>query len=198
MLPFVFCSYSVRIGNTVASFSRVPYEVVKQKLQTGQYTNTLVAISSMFQAQGFRAFFPMGGVAVQMLRDIPYAIFTLLAYEFMRDNWADKYHKVWKDMVAGAIAGGFGAYMTNGLDVVKTRLQTSPELYDGSVLLCTKMTFQEGGMRAFLRGSTSRLLHKIPANAMFFFFFEFFRRLLLVDAASLEGKKEDGTSTKGR
>jgi hypothetical protein len=172
--------------------------VVKQKLQTGQYSNTFVALSSMFQAQGLRAFFPMGGIAVQMLRDIPYAIFTLLAYEFLRDNWADKDQKVWKDMVSGAIAGGFGSYMTSGLDVIKTRLQTSPELYDGSVLLCAKMTFQEGGMRAFLRGSASRLLHKIPANAMFFFFFEFFRRLLLVDNSSLEGKIEDETSTKGR
>ena len=62
---------SAAIGNTIASFSRVPYEVVKQQLQTGQYTNTWSAISIMFKADGMRAFFPMGGVSIQMVRDIP-------------------------------------------------------------------------------------------------------------------------------
>lgn len=56
------------IGNTVASFSRVPYEVVKQKLQTGEYSSTFVAISNMFQSQGLRAFFPVGGISIQMIR----------------------------------------------------------------------------------------------------------------------------------
>eukprot|EP00980_Cylindrotheca_fusiformis_P009585 scaffold2122_cov122-Cylindrotheca_fusiformis.AAC.3 len=198
-LKLIAVAISAAVGNCVASVSRVPYEVVKQKLQTGQYSSTIVAISSMFQAHGLSAFFPMGGVAIQMIRDIPYAIFTLLSYEYLRDVWANKDQKVWKDMVVGGTAGGFGAYMTNGLDVIKTRLQTSPELYNGSVLVCAKLTYQEGGITAFLRGSTSRLLHKIPANGMFFVFFEFFKRLLLVDAASLgDDTTSPATSKKGK
>lgn len=62
---------SAAIGNTVASFSRVPYEVVKQQLQTGQYSNTWAAISTTFRVDGMRGFFPMGGVSIQMVRDIP-------------------------------------------------------------------------------------------------------------------------------
>ena len=176
---------SAAIGNTVASFSRVPYEVVKQKLQTGQYSSTFVAISDMFHRNGVRAFFPMGGVSIQMLRDIPYAIFTLLSYECLREHWVNKNRdeseeavSPWKDMTAGAIAGGIGSYLTNPLDVIKTRLQTNPEVYNGAIWECATATYQEGGPMAFLRGSIPRLMHKIPANGAFFVFYELFRRLL--------------------
>jgi solute carrier family 25 S-adenosylmethionine transporter 26 len=56
------------IGNTIASFSRVPYEVVKQKLQTGEYSSTFIAMKDMFQTNGVRAFFPVGGISIQMIR----------------------------------------------------------------------------------------------------------------------------------
>jgi solute carrier family 25 S-adenosylmethionine transporter 26 len=59
---------SAAIGNTIASFSRVPYEVVKQKLQTGEYSSTMGALKDMVQTGGLRAFFPMGGVSIQMIR----------------------------------------------------------------------------------------------------------------------------------
>lgn len=109
---------SAAIGNTVASFSRVPYEVVKQSLQTGQYSSTMQAISTMWRDGGMRSFFPLGGVSIQMVRDIPYAIFTLLSYEFIKENWVmmktkNDPSKRWLfDMVAGATAGGIGSYLT--------------------------------------------------------------------------------------
>lgn len=170
---------SAAIGNTVASFSRVPFEVMKQKLQTGEFTSTFDAISKMVGNGGLRAFFPTGGVSIQMIRDIPYAMFTLLSYEYLRDNWVNQGEpEIWKDMVAGAIAGGIGSYLTNPMDVVKTRLQIYPEVYNGNVWACAVSTFEEGGAMAFLRGSIPRLLHKVPANGCFFVFYEFFRRCL--------------------
>ena len=81
---------SAAIGNTVASFSRVPYEVVKQSLQTGQYSSTMQALSKMWQTSGMRSFFPLGSVSIQMVRDIPYAIFTLLSYEYIKEAWVLK------------------------------------------------------------------------------------------------------------
>ena len=134
-----------------------------------------------------------------MLRDVPYAIVTLLVYEYLRDVWkAEDSNRqvVWRDMTIGALAGGTGSFVTNGFDVLKTRLQTSPpELYGGSILTCARMTFQEGGIRIFLRGSTSRLIHKMPANAFFFYFYEFFRTLLKVDRTKLN---EQQSSSKGK
>mmetsp|Transcript_22262 Transcript_22262/g.34281 ORF Transcript_22262/g.34281 Transcript_22262/m.34281 type:complete len:395 (+) Transcript_22262:245-1429(+) len=214
MIRTLTIASSAAIGNTVASFSRVPYEVVKQKLQTGMYSSTLEALTTMASQEGWRAFFPMGGVSIQMIRDIPYAMVTLLSYEYLRDTFihtttttptktagtttttttpssmsnnsppqdtTTKTTTVWKDMIVGATAGGIGSYVTNPMDVIKTRLQTDPELYQGQIGTCFAMTLEEGGPMAFLRGSIPRLLHKIPANGCFFVFYEFFRRVLQVE-----------------
>ena len=191
---------SAAIGNTVASFSRVPHEVVKQKLQTAEYSSTVEALSHLWNSGGMRAFFPMGGVSIQMIRDIPYAIVTLMTYEYLREHWVNanrdtgsvnnanmsssssssgpKRAKPWRDMVAGGFSGGCGSFFTNPMDVIKTRLQINPTEYDGNVWVCAKRTFEEGGGGAFLRGSVPRLIHKVPANAFFFVFYEFFCRTL--------------------
>ena len=193
-LKLVAVGISAALGNTAASAFRVPYEVVKQKLQTGQYTGTMTCISAMFKADGMKAFFPSGGVAIQMLRDIPYAIFTLMAYEVLRDNYVTQAETTspFRDAVAGATAGGFGTFMTNPLDVLKTRMQVEPELYSGSVILCTKMALEDAGPAVFMRGIVPRMMHKIPANGAFFVFFEFFRRLLRVEGAhDVKGSKSE-------
>ena len=186
---------SAAVGNTVASFTRVPFEVVKQELQVGTHPSTWAALSSMARAGGVRAFFPTGGISIQMVRDIPYAIFTLLAYESLRDHWVTRSANPsapWRDMTAGALAGGWGSYLTNPMDVVKTRIQTDGELYRGSVVRCARMTFEEGGARAFLRGSVPRLMHKVPANGAFFICYEFFRRVLGADQGTgAEAETED-------
>ena len=176
-----YIALSAAIGNTIASASRVPYEVVKQKLQTQVYSD----IGSALKDMSLRTLFPTGGIASQMLRDIPYAMVTLLTYEHLKKVWKpraqSKFPDVPKrswDLLVGGLAGGVGSYVTNPMDVIKTRLQTSSELYGGSIRSCASTTWQEGGSAAFLRGSVPRLLHKIPANAFFFLFYEFFRSVL--------------------
>ena len=202
-LPRTFVvGMSAALGNTLASFSRVPYEVLKQKLQTDAYHSTWEALKDI---KSIEMIFPKGGIAIQMLRDIPYAVVTLILYENLQawsvskqqemklkqqlankknpdlvvEKAEKKIQQAGSDMVLGAIAGGMGSWVTNPLDVIKTRLQTAPfEVYEGSISKCMVETWQEGGAMAFLRGSWPRLMHKIPANGFFFLFYEFFRRVL--------------------
>jgi len=198
---------SAALGNTVASFARVPFEVVKQRLQTqssGTTISTLTTLRSMLREP--KSLFPLGGVSSQMARDVPYAICTLLTYEYLRDVWvtsntnsnSNNNHNneqqsqsqpqpqpqaSWRDGVAGAAAGGFGSWVTNPLDVIKTRMQTqtsSQGEYAG-VLDCARQTYHNEGPTAFLKGSVPRLIHKVPANAIFFISYEFFKRLLRVE-----------------
>ena len=191
---------SAALGNTVASFSRVPYEVVKQKLQAGDYTSTLQAMTQMMfhSPSPVRAFFPMGGITSQMVRDIPYAVFTLLSYEWIREAWVQPTEwrhqgqpvSAWRNMVCGGVAGGIGSYLTNPMDVVKTRLQTEPSAVldvstkcggnSGRIVQCAQQIWNDEGPMAFWKGSVPRLMHKVPANAMFFVCYEVFRRILQV------------------
>lgn len=190
----VYIALAAAIGNTIASASRVPYEVMKQNLQTQLYSSMGEALRDM----SWSTLFPTGGIASQMLRDIPYAIVTLLCYEHMKAHWkpraAEKFPEVsngvW-DMMVGGASGGVGSYVTNPMDVIKTRLQTSSQLYGGSIQTCVIETFREGGTSAFFRGSIPRLCHKVPANAFFFLFYELFRKLLRVD----DDKQPSSSST---
>jgi hypothetical protein len=88
---------SAAIGNSVASFSRVPYETMKQKLQAGMYTSTWEAICDICSggnqpSHAMQLLFPPGGIAVQMIRDVPYAVVTLLVYETLQSSVRDFFH----------------------------------------------------------------------------------------------------------
>ena len=179
---------TMRLLSLPYSFFRVPYEIVKQRLQAGLYPSTGAAISGIYKQSGVLGFMGRGGVIAQLARDIPYAIVTLLVYEalqsYARTQRAKKYPDrqevkptVLQNMVIGAIAGGIGTFATNPMDVVKTRMMTSPHLYRGVLDVITKTVANEGPL-AFLKGATPRLLHKIPANGLFFAAFELFKTLL--------------------
>ncbi|CAM9371335.1 unnamed protein product [Hapterophycus canaliculatus] len=194
MSPYLSITVSAGVGNFIASFFRVPYEVVKQRLQVGQYPTTSVALTSIYREDGLLGFFGKSGLKMQWARDIPYAMVTLLVYETLQkaaarrkcspgseENSNSSERKAQasplENMVIGAIAGGMGSLVTNPMDMIKTRMMTSPELYAGPMDAAWKALSKEGP-HAFLKGATPRLLHKIPANAFFFVAYEFFRTAL--------------------
>lgn len=83
-------------------------------------------------------FFGKGGLKTQWARDIPYAMVTLLVYETLQKAAARRRKpgdppaaKVLENMIIGAVAGGVGSLVTNPMDMIKTRMMTSPELYAG-------------------------------------------------------------------
>ena len=181
------------VGNTGASWLRVPYELVKQRLQAGMYEGSAYrAVASIYADAGVFGFFR--GVRSQIVRDVPYAMATLLAYEAARGYRKDARTRtgvarglseaaaaalpppLWEDMLVGGLAGGFGALVTNPMDVVKTRVMTSTTSR-GFVQTAT-LLLKEEGPRAFFKGTTPRLVHKVPANAVFFTMYEAFRVML--------------------
>ena len=189
---------SATIGNTLASFLRVPYEVIKQRIQNNQHSSTWEALQYSFRTEGTFGLFSKGKLASQILRDVPYAIVTLVSYEILQkiflnieiqkklknENMKNKESKVvieqankkLKDAFCGAIAGGLGSFATTPMDVVKTRMMTGLEY--SSIVDATIRIFKEEGLSTFFVGTTPRLMHKIPANGLFFLCYEMFRQML--------------------
>lgn len=184
------------IGNAFAAFLRPPYEIVKQRLQAGQDLTLLGAIHRICVEDGAKGFWR--GTRAQLVRDVPYAVFTLLTYEIMKYSLLAAKERVQVERervvghrsdgtqqrgslsafefgVLGALAGGVGSLLTNPMDVIKTRIMTGQS--DGNVLAVTLAILRDEGTHAFLKGSFPRLLHKMPANAIFFLAYELFRRL---------------------
>jgi len=169
------------LGNTLASGLRVPYETVKARLQAGVYATTGEALKTMLRQGGPGAFFCDGGVGIQILRDVPYAMVTLLVYEKLQDHLRarvpERYHGLLNPL-AGGLAGGVGTWLTNPMDVVKTRVNLAPAgQYPGLAALAAGIAKNEG-YGAFFKGAGPRLMHRVPANALFFVVYEFMRGVL--------------------
>lgn len=126
----------------------------------------------------------------QIVRDVPYAILTLMAYEVLQsiatkllnDHLAKSNQviagssKGIKDAVCGAMAGGISSYLTCPMDVIKTRMMTASD-YSSISDAFFRITREEG-LHTFFAGATPRLMHKIPANGLFFLCYEFFKTIL--------------------
>lgn len=123
-----------------------------------------------------------------MIRDVPYAVVTLLLYESLQ-TWFRGTSQ--KDFVLGGVAGGVGSFVTSPADVIKTKIQTVDDA--GSMWAVTRDVWTTSGVAGFFRGSVPRLVHKVPANAFFFFFYEFFKQVLRVEEGGETGiRKVDG------
>jgi solute carrier family 25 S-adenosylmethionine transporter 26 len=193
------------LGNLVASFLRPPYEILKQRQQAGTDATLLAAVRRVYREQGLGGFWQ--GLSAQMARDILYAMATLLVYELLKQHAAASLEKKrsaaaaeggaealpvaltsLQNGVIGALAGGFGSFVTNPMDVVKTRMMVGKRpataLAAGSEgwwATVVSIAHEEEGAMAFWKGCAPRLLQKMPANAVFFLSYEFFRALLRVE-----------------
>ena len=174
---------SAVIGNSIASVLRVPYEVIKQRLQTGVHKSTIEAILYISKNEGV-GLLGGGKLTSQMLRDIPYAVATLMSYEILQSVLSDKMgDKKVKDVVCGSMAGGFGAFVTTPMDLIKTRMMKGGEY--SNIFNAINRISKEEGLAAFMTGMTPRLMQKIPANGLFFLCYETFKTLLGVKEEKL-------------
>eukprot|EP01084_Bolivina_argentea_P150622 263019_1 len=185
---------SAAVANIFASYIRVPYEILKQQLQAGTYPSTIVAIKSIYKLGGLGGFFIPGSLAVQWARDVPYAMITLLVYEYLHSILGNKKSKEndgssekipHLNALIGGLAGGISTVITQPMDVVKTRVMTSSNSI--GMFATAYKALADDGPFVFIRGLGPRLLHKIPANCIFFLVYETFRTLLRIERVSGTG-----------
>ncbi|KAG0035156.1 hypothetical protein BGZ81_000077 [Podila clonocystis] len=155
-------------GEIVACFVRVPTEVIKQRMQTKQFTTTSAAVKSVVHNEGVLGFYR--GYFSTVAREIPFSCIQFPLYEYMKKTWALSTDRIqvdpWQASICGSISGGIAAAITTPLDVVKTRVmlsQRSPtgvqsSAYYSGITSTFKRILAEEGPRALFSGVGPRVM----------------------------------------
>ncbi|KAE9453878.1 hypothetical protein C3L33_14221, partial [Rhododendron williamsianum] len=167
----------------------------------GYYSGMFQAGSSIWKEQGLKGLY--AGYWSTLARDVPFAglmvndfsfkfcllpCFILVTfYEALKDlteygkkKWmpgsSNQVNSSLEGLLLGGLAGGFSAYLTTPLDVVKTRLQIQgPTLRYSGWLDAVHGIWKTEGIAGMFRGSIPRIMWYIPASALTFMAVEFLR-----------------------
>lgn len=74
---------SAALSNFIAAWFRVPAEILKVRLQANVYSSVLEGILDIHKRGGIGQFIETQSVMLQIIRDVPYAVFCLVAYELL-------------------------------------------------------------------------------------------------------------------
>ncbi|XP_022154147.1 S-adenosylmethionine carrier 1, chloroplastic/mitochondrial [Momordica charantia] len=168
------------VGGIAASLIRVPTEVVKQRMQTGQFASAPDAVRLIAAKEGFKGLY--AGYGSFLLRDLPFDAIQFCIYEQLRIGYKLAAKRDLNDpenAVIGAFAGALTGAITTPLDVIKTRLmvQGSANQYNG-ILDCVQTIVKEEGPKALLKGIGPRVLWIGIGGSIFFGVLESTKRLL--------------------
>ncbi|KAL6909558.1 hypothetical protein ACP4OV_001839 [Aristida adscensionis] len=158
------------IGGIAASIVRVPTEVVKQRMQTGQFKSAPSAVRLIVAKEGFKGLY--AGYGSFLLRDLPFDAIQFCIYEQLRIGYkllAKRELNDPENALIGAFAGAITGAVTTPLDVLKTRLmiQGQGNQYSG-IVSCAQTILKEEGPKAFLKGLEPRVLWIGIGGSIFF------------------------------
>jgi solute carrier family 25 (mitochondrial S-adenosylmethionine transporter), member 26 len=159
-------------AGVAASIVRVPTEVVKQRMQSGEFAAAMTAVRSILAREGARGMF--AGYGSFLLRDIPFDAIEFVAYEQLKRAYAaslkgEREVNAAEVSAIGAAAGAITGVLTTPLDVLKTRLMTQGATgrYRG-IVDCTTKIVQEEGVATLFRGWEPRVLWIGLGGCVFF------------------------------
>ncbi|WCJ41182.1 S-adenosylmethionine carrier 1 [Euphorbia peplus] len=169
------------VGGMAASLIRVPTEVVKQRMQTGQFTSAPNAVRVIVAKEGFKGLY--AGYGSFLLRDLPFDAIQFCLYEQLRIGYKAAARRELNDpenAIIGAFAGALTGAITTPLDVIKTRLmvQGSANQYKG-IYDCVQTIVREEGPTALLKGIGPRVLWIGIGGSIFFGVLESTKRYLV-------------------
>ncbi|EOY16844.1 hypothetical protein QUC31_001227 [Theobroma cacao] len=158
------------LGGAASSLVRVPTEVVKQRMQTGQFASAPAAVRLIVAKEGFKGLY--AGYGSFLLRDLPFDAIQFCIYEQLRIGYKLAAQRDLNDpenAILGAFAGAITGAVTTPLDVIKTRLmvQGSAKQYKG-IFDCVRTIVKEEGTHALLKGIGPRVLWIGLGGSIFF------------------------------
>ncbi|KAG9150065.1 hypothetical protein Leryth_021555 [Lithospermum erythrorhizon] len=158
------------VAGAASSIVRVPTEVVKQRMQTGQFTSAAEAVRLIVAKEGVRGLF--AGYGSFLLRDLPFDAIQFCLYEQLRLGYKLAARRDLNDpenAMIGAFAGAITGAITTPLDVIKTRLmiQGSAKQYN-NIAHCIRTIVREEGTSTLFKGMGPRILWIGLGGSIFF------------------------------
>lgn len=156
-----------------SSIIRVPTEVVKTRMQTGEFKHAFTALKTILAREGARGIF--AGYGSFLLRDLPFDAIEFVTYEQLKKGYKKVVLKDSRDLnpgehsVFGAGAGAATGLITTPLDVLKTRLMIQGQagkyknVWDCAMKIC-----QEEGASALFKGWQPRVIWIGVGGSVFF------------------------------
>jgi len=142
-------------GECMACLVRVPTEIVKQRMQTGQYGGLQEGVSKIMSTEGISGFYR--GYLTTITREIPFALIQFPLWERMKKeigNWQGRETSPWQGALCGSISGAFAAAVTTPLDVAKTRIMLGQS--DSGFIGTIANVYKNEGMRKCFSGVEPR------------------------------------------
>ncbi|CAB4296512.1 unnamed protein product [Prunus armeniaca] len=158
------------IAGAASSVVRVPTEVVKQRMQTAQFSSAPDAVRLILAKEGFKGLY--AGYGSFLLRDLPFDAVQFCIYEQLQIGFKLAARRDLNDpevAMIGAFAGAVTGAITTPLDVIKTRLmlQGSENQYRG-IYDCVRTIMREEGSPALWKGIGPRVLWIGIGGSIFF------------------------------
>lgn len=184
------------MGTFVSMLIKVPQEVLKQGCQTGLYSNSWAALVTILSTRGVGGLYR--GFWAQVARDLPWNALSFMLFNLGKRLWEEATGRLSTDrenLLLGAIAGGFAGFISNPIDVVKTRIMTQPlggeMVYKGIVQTMRKVVEDEG-LGVLFRGTVYRVLYLAPLGAIIYATYEAVAKKLLLQR--LQRSQQQGVS----
>ena len=196
MLPLIteikIQGFGSGVGTLVGTGVRIPCEVLKQRLQTGQYENVIEAFKAV-TANGPKGLF--AGTAATLSREIPFYVIGLVAYEKLK-NAARAIKRgdltAVETIAVGGMSGAIAAACTTPADVLKTRAMTGGSPAGEAIWITVRTIVQKEGPGALMKGWIPRMAWIAPLGAMNFAGYE----LAKIAMQKKDGEASDGVKVK--
>ncbi|XP_040215623.1 mitochondrial glycine transporter isoform X1 [Rana temporaria] len=163
---------SVLLGagsRTVAGVCMLPFTVIKTRYESGNYSYKSVfgAMGSIYRTEGARGLF--SGLTATLLRDAPfsgiYLMFYTQAKKIAFQSDIDQTITPLINFSCGIMAGILASVSTQPADVIKTRIQLSPEKYSWTGHAAYSI-YKNHGLTGFFNGGLPRALRRTLMAAM--------------------------------
>lgn len=179
------------IAEAAACLVRVPTEVIKAKMQTGDSTGLMHTFRAVLKERhgtspilGAITGGLYRGYGITLMREIPFAIIQFPLYEkakIMIRDWQHSPATPVQSAACGSIAGGIAAAATTPLDVLKTRLMLGTDRMGvpyANAMDVLRRTVAEEGRGALFSGIQPRVMWISIGGFVFFGAYEGFKTTL--------------------